>query len=448
MDKQKNTDDLKVTLDRRHLDRLCPFFLLIDSDLAVVDAGHCMRYVLPEIDSGSSLDLMFERRDYTSAITFDSLVNTADGSITLASRKLPHFRFTGSTLELPGGELALLLLEPVATSTALSGIAKQEQAAGAVGTASTSVGPETTSPCSEPDLETLSILVIDDNEISRAVLAAQLRGANMLCDTSHSGAYGLTRMRDRLDTGKPYDCIFVDMNMPDLDGLEVARFIRADDRFNPTSLVLLTTFADQWTSADLTHAGFCDQIIKPIPTNQLLAQLQRLSGFVTQKRGSATGESYKPALRTSIKGTPEPGTQLPDDGSIDVLAVEDNAVNQLVLEQVFSRTPYSYLIVSSSEEAVAAFQKYKPRLVFMDTSLPGGNGIEATKSIRELEARSEQGTPVVGLLADFLNEDRQVWIDAGMDDCLTKPVSPDRLMGLLEKWLGDDNQKRVTQAAS
>src|SRR5690606_20785725 len=114
----------------------------------------------------------------------------------------------------------------------------------------------------------------------------------------------------------------------------------------------------------------------------------------------------------------------------------DNEVNQLVFEQVMSQLPHSFEIVANGRLAVEAWRARRPSVVLMDVSMPEMNGFEATAAIRDAEAAgSLPRTPTVRVTAHALKGDREKCIDAGMDDYLTKPISPDRLAAKLAEWL-------------
>jgi CheY-like chemotaxis protein len=123
-------------------------------------------------------------------------------------------------------------------------------------------------------------------------------------------------------------------------------------------------------------------------------------------------------------------------GSVEILVAEDNEVNQLVFTQILADTEMAFEIVSNGALAVEAWQERGPRLVFMDVSMPEMNGFEATKAIRKQEAENGlERTPIIGVTAYALKGDRERCLDAGMDDYLSKPVSPHALVEKIEEWL-------------
>lgn len=120
-----------------------------------------------------------------------------------------------------------------------------------------------------------------------------------------------------------------------------------------------------------------------------------------------------------------------------MLVAEDNEVNQLVFTQILNETGLTYEIVGNGRLAVEAHRAMNPRMILMDVSMPEMNGLEATARIREFEAVAGMHTPIVGVTAHALKGDRERCIEAGMDDYLSKPISPKALTDKVERWIGD-----------
>ena len=129
---------------------------------------------------------------------------------------------------------------------------------------------------------------------------------------------------------------------------------------------------------------------------------------------------------------PEPPTH---GDRIDILVAEDNEVNQLVISQILQATGYTYLMANNGEEAVKLYQKHAPRLICMDVSMPVMNGHEATRAIREIELKTQVNTPIIGVTAHAIKGDMERCFEAGMDDYISKPVSPEKLEAKIEDWM-------------
>ena len=112
-------------------------------------------------------------------------------------------------------------------------------------------------------------------------------------------------------------------------------------------------------------------------------------------------------------------------------------MNQLVFTQILSETPYTFEIVGNGRLALESCAAMKPRMILMDVSMPQMNGLEATAAIREQERAEGRHVPIVGVTAHALKGDRERCLEAGMDDYLSKPISPNALLTKIERWIGE-----------
>ena len=125
-----------------------------------------------------------------------------------------------------------------------------------------------------------------------------------------------------------------------------------------------------------------------------------------------------------------------------ILVAEDNEVNQIVIEQILADTGHAYTIVENGRLAVEQYKAVSPDLILMDVSMPDMNGLEATQAIRELEKANGGHVPIVGLTAHALKGDREMCIDAGMDDYVPKPISVSKLHETIDTHLGPIETKK------
>jgi CheY-like chemotaxis protein len=126
---------------------------------------------------------------------------------------------------------------------------------------------------------------------------------------------------------------------------------------------------------------------------------------------------------------------------IDVLVAEDNDVNQIVFTQILQATGLNFLVVGNGAEAVEAWERHTPRIIMMDVSMPVMNGHDATRRIRERERGQGHRVPIIGVTAHALDSDRDLCLDAGMDDYMAKPISPELLEEKIALWLGKDERQ-------
>ncbi|TPI13409.1 response regulator [Mesorhizobium sp. B4-1-3] len=298
------------------------------------------------------------------------------------------------------------------------------------------------------DVTGARVLVIDDNPVNREILLEQLRSWSFDCAAAESGAVGLAFLDRACQLGASVDCIILDYQMPGMNGADVARAIAADSRLSSIPVVLLTSVDQVDFGRMVIDFGIVAHLTKPARSAVLLGtvisaiQKARTQGarahFV---REPAAAQAAPPAF-TVIRGPAVPIPAAPEStaapsGPIDILIAEDNDVNQLVFGQILNGFGLSYRIAGNGRTAVEMYRSLRPRLVLMDVSMPEMNGYEATRAIRAIEARNGDRTPIIGVTAHALKGDREKCIEAGMDDYLPKPVSPDRLGAKIGTWLSE-----------
>ncbi len=160
--------------------------------------------------------------------------------------------------------------------------------------------------------------------------------------------------------------------------------------------------------------------------------------------GQENDGNFKPADTLSKTSEASPAeTVSPSDG-LDILVAEDNEVNQIVITQILQATGYSFMIANNGREAVELYSTHHPKLICMDVSMPIKNGHEATLEIRELENGSEKHTPIIGVTAHAIKGDMEKCYEVGMDDYLSKPVSPEKLEEKIHKWMPGGARSQTT----
>ena len=132
-----------------------------------------------------------------------------------------------------------------------------------------------------------------------------------------------------------------------------------------------------------------------------------------------------------------------EDRGVQILVAEDNDINQIVFAQILEGLGYSHMIAASGDEAVRLWQEHHPELILMDISLPGLNGFEAARLIRGAEKGSGLHTPIIGVLTQAFERDRKECADAGMDDVILKPVSPDIIETVFQKYMRNGRKAQI-----
>ena len=316
------------------------------------------------------------------------------------------------------------------------------------------------------DVTGARVLVIDDNPVNREILLEQLRSWSFDCAAAESGAVGLAFLDRAVQLGAAVDCIILDYQMPGMNGADVARAIAADSRLSSIPIVLLTSVDQVDFGKLIIEFGIAAHLTKPARSAILLgtvisviqkarSQPGRPAQFVRETPAAAPRPAHAPVPNapapnapafTVIRGTPAPAAAEPAAGparAVDILIAEDNEVNQLVFAQILNGLDLTYRIAGNGRTAVEMYRALAPKLILMDVSMPEMNGYEATRAIRAAEAATGTHTPIIGVTAHALKGDRDKCMEAGMDDYLAKPISPDRLGAKIGTWLSEAAAARI-----
>ena len=286
------------------------------------------------------------------------------------------------------------------------------------------------------------VVVIDGNPISQAVIREQLNSWSFDCAAVDSIETAVVLCVRAADMGLPVDLIILDTPSPEHCGELLATCLKAYPAIAETPVLLMTT-VDHLGTADLCRRlGFSVFLTKPARASLLLETITVI--LTGQKRA----EQAEPAGRRDADGPsgtiarhPGPEADAPAAERVDILVAEDNEVNQLVFDHMLGALGLSYRIAKDGEEAVELYRQLRPRLVLMDVSMPKKNGLQATADIRHMEAEGSTRTPIIGVTAHALKDDRQRCLDAGMDDYLPKPISPEKLAAKVDHWLDREEEQ-------
>ena len=301
------------------------------------------------------------------------------------------------------------------------------------------------------------VLVIDDNAINRMILTEQIRDWGFDCVAVESGEIGLGLLRHaRSNLGIGIDLVVLDFQMPGMSGAEVARAIRSDPLIADTRILVLSSVdqADQLEA--LKDLGIFAQLTKPVRTAQLRTTVQAAlhqtdadsapkanpTPRAEAPHGNRTSAGHPAASVAAVP--PAPGSEMqpvpapvPADRTEPlILVAEDNQINQIVFQQSLDGLGYAHHLAINGREAVRMWARLRPTLVLMDVSMPELNGLEATAEIRAIEAREGlSATPIIAVTAHSLKGDEERCLAAGMDDYLSKPISPEKLGAMIDRWL-------------
>ena len=287
-------------------------------------------------------------------------------------------------------------------------------------------------------LQDIRILSVDDNETNRSILDHQLTSWGITNHCAENGERALEMLHKEAAEGRPYDAAILDMHMPNMDGLQLARIIKQDPAISPVKLMMLTSAILDFDSDQMRNVGILQYMSKPARQSQLF---NCLVGMLGNSLGS------RPTPVNLEKFT------FKDAPCLDsrVLVAEDNPVNQEVVLNMLELFGCKADLVENGKsaiKAVASGESYD--IILMDCQMPVLDGYEATIAIRKLERAHTGGQPVpiIALTANALEGDRERCLMAGMNDYLSKPFKQEQLYLCLERWLDDRTSKRETTSPS
>jgi signal transduction histidine kinase/CheY-like chemotaxis protein len=299
---------------------------------------------------------------------------------------------------------------------------------------------EVTGPLPRSPLHGVRALVVDDIEVNRRVLLEQLNSFGMRVEAAPSGSEAITMMRAAERAGDPFRVGLLDHLMPDMDGEELGRTLRADPAFANLALVLFTSSGRRGEARRFTEAGFDGYLVKPLRPSLLHEALAAVLGARDQGRNVPLVTKHLLA-EDMAAGKPEVIT-VKNAPHWRVLVAEDNAINQKVAVRMLEKRGCRVDVAANGREAVEMFRRLPYDIVFMDCQMPEMDGFEATAEIRAHESKAGARTPIVALTANAMAGDREKCLAAGMDDFVSKPVSDARLSEALERWTphGDEQE--------
>jgi CheY-like chemotaxis protein len=265
-----------------------------------------------------------------------------------------------------------------------------------------------------PDIiRSLRILIVDDNDVSSNVLKATLGFLPVEVDIAASGAEAIKAVRTH-DAVSPYNMVFMDWQMPGMDGIETIRNIKKDATLqNTPHIVMLTAFGKEPERAEALAAGADDLLHKPMTQSDIYDIIIR---------------QFAPGLHAAAAGAKSTMGEGYDFTGLHLLLVEDNELNRQIASELLELEGATVTLAVNGREAVEMVVKGEQRfdLVLMDIQMPEMDGIQATRLIREDSRFSE--LPIIALTAHAFVEERQRSQDAGMNDHVTKPIEPRKLM--------------------
>ncbi|HSF10356.1 MAG TPA: response regulator [Nitrospirales bacterium] len=298
----------------------------------------------------------------------------------------------------------------------------------------------------------LTVCGVDDHPTNRQLLAQYFQDLCMTGSLAATPTDALTLLRQAAHQGRPVDLAIIDMEMPDMDGLQLARTIKADPNTAAVRLVLLTSLGTRGDAKAAQEAGFVGYLTKPIRKDQLQVCLETVMGYEPMDP-TAVSRPLITSHRLQKWCRPK---------AARILVADDHHVNQQLAVMLVESLGHRADVVANGQEALEALSRIAYDAILMDCHMPEMDGYEATRAIRAQEAKegkhNELGDkkpvhsqpflltsdtilpipkhmPIIALTANAMQGDRVKCLQAGMDDYLSKPIRPEELIRVLTKWL-------------
>jgi PAS domain S-box-containing protein len=265
------------------------------------------------------------------------------------------------------------------------------------------------------NLKGMRILVVDDKRAVRELIKKFLDAMGFLADTAASGKEALQHIEEKTQSGQEYGLVILDWSMPEMDGIETGRRIRALNLKTEPKLLMLTAYGHDEVMFMAEESGFSGFLLKPVHASQLFNTILRLFG-----KTSSINKADRHQLKAHAAGA-------------RILLVEDHEINQQVAVELLEKMEMNVTVASNGQEAIDLISSHEFDLVLMDIQMPVMDGLTATRAIRTLN----QQLPILAMTAHAMTGDKAESLAAGMNGHITKPIDPDKVVQALNEWLPD-----------
>ena len=278
----------------------------------------------------------------------------------------------------------------------------------------------------DPDVRGKRILVVDDNEHQLEVVRSMLNSMTFMVDSATSGRQAIDRILSVTNAGKPYDLVFLDWQMPEMDGIATATEILRVLPDHAPRLAIITGYGREEVIQVAHSIGIRQILIKPVTPSLLFDSVMEILGSRRQQDAERIPS-----------GASAPFAELSALSGARILLVEDNALNQQLAVEWLSSAGCVVAVAENGAEAVrmvaAQSDEYRYDVVLMDIQMPVMDGYTATQEILKLPGQG--ALPIIAMTANAMAEDRTRSLAVGMKDHLTKPIDPQQLWSVLHRWI-------------
>jgi len=270
----------------------------------------------------------------------------------------------------------------------------------------------------------IKTLLVDDSYVSRNILSSYLDSRNVPFESVESGSEALKKLEDAYDSGQPYELVIFDNQLPDIDSVMLAERIKSTATLKDTLTIMLSSIKVK-QQIDNRSSIIDTYLDKPVMESQLFERIGKVSG----NHSPQTTKKKEYVAQNGENRYPKEGNSTSE---LKVLLVEDNRVNQAVAVGMLKKLGCSVVTAGNGLDGLNYVKESEFDIVFMDCHMPIMDGWESSRAIREHEGDSKH-TLIIAMTANAMTGDRDVCIEAGMDDYIAKPITLAILSDTLDK---------------
>lgn len=270
------------------------------------------------------------------------------------------------------------------------------------------------------NLAGIRVLVVDDNATNRVVADQILNRRGMAVTHRTNGVEALEELKAAYERGEPYQLLLLDVMMPEMDGFTLIEQLKDTPYVDGAPVLILSSSDRQASSLRCQELGVQHYLSKPVRHLELMQTIRRALDLREEK------------------GTIRPGTRT-ETNALHILLAEDNRMNQKLATRLLEKRGHTVTVVENGQQAVEAAARESFDAALIDIQMPVMDGMDATRRIRERESSTGAHLPIVALTAHAMKGDRERFLDAGMDDYVSKPISVEELEAALARIASPDD---------
>ncbi len=296
------------------------------------------------------------------------------------------------------------------------------------------IRPFSVSPTRQQELNlvrSVKILVVDDNDTNRIILEKTLTKWGMLVSAADSGSTALEMINSSLEKGDRFDIVLVDVMMPGMDGFEFSSMVRDIPALSDLNIVVMSS---------ANPAGGCDRCMelgvkaylrKPLSSNDLLHAIAMALKPYEQRQEVESPRS--PSIESLAPPRP-----------LTILLAEDNLVNQKLATMILEKQGHKVILANNGQEAITKLGEQEFDIILMDVQMPEMDGLEATRTIRQMDESHFRNIPIVAMTAHAVKGDEEMCLNAGMDGYVSKPISRSQLFETIRRVMHEKNKSEFS----